>query len=382
MIDKIFHSLENKNHKEVMLSYTYMTVMAILIIAISINTFRKYYVTLDITILMLILFTVGFYFYQKSSLESKVDIYVTLLIVISEVILAGIMLKEDFLNYSTVFPLLITFGIFYFYSLKVAFIATALHIIYWLSIHTYGYMHYIGHPILHNTTSIIGLIISYIFMTMFGFSYYLSTYIYQKQLEKANHQKEVLLREIHHRVKNNLNIIASILGLEKFESDTKEVHKLISQNKLRIESIAMVHEILYNNAELENINFKTYIQKLTDHIIATESTKKDIDIDIDIVALELDIESMIQFGIVVNELITNSIKHAFSNKKGKISITLQKHENFYKLIYSDDGIGMRNTKKGFGQNLIDMSVQQLDAQLSIVNKDGLSYEITFKEGKK
>lgn len=379
MIDKIFHSFEGKNHKEVMLRYIYITIMAILILSISINVFRQYYVTLDITIIMFILFVIGFYFYQKSKSDIRVDVYVTFLVLISELVLAGIILKEEFLHYTTVFPLLITFAIFYFYSLKMALLATALHILYWLGIHTYGYIHYPHHPILHNITAIMGLVISYIFMTMFGFSYYVSTYIYQKQLERANLQKEVLLKEIHHRVKNNLNIIASILGLEKFESTSTEVHKLISQNKLRIESIAMVHEILYQGNEFENISFKSYLTKLSTYILHTESNKGDIELILDIVPLNLNMESMMQFGIIINELITNSIKYAFPNKKGKISIILQKHEHNYRLIYQDDGVGLKNNKVGFGQNLINISVQQLEGTLKMTSKDGLKYEILFQK---
>jgi len=379
MIDKIFHSFEGKNHKEVMLRYIYITIMAILILSISINILRQYYVTLDITIIMFILFAIGFYFYQKSTSDRRVDVYVTFLILISELVLAGIILKEEFLHYTTVFPLLITFAIFYFYSLKMALFATGLHLLYWMGIHTYGYIHYPQHPILHNITAIMGLVISYTFMTMFGFSYYVSTYIYQKQLEKANLQKEVLLKEIHHRVKNNLNIIASILGLEKFESNSAEVHKLISQNKLRIESIAMVHEILYQSTEFENISFKSYLTKLSTHILHTESNEGDIALSLDIVPLNLDIESMMQFGIIINELITNSIKYAFPNKKGKIDITLQKHEHHYKLVYEDDGVGLKNNKSGFGQNLIKISVQQLEGTLKMTNKNGLKYEIVFQK---
>ena len=379
MIDKIFHSFEGKNHKEVMLRYIYITIMAILIISISINIFRKYYVTLDITIMMFILFFIGFYFYQKSRLASKVEIFVTLLIVISEIVLAIIILKEEFLHYTTVFPLLVTFAIFYFYSLKMALIATALHILYWLGIHTYGYIHYPQHPILHNITAIMGLVISYVFMTMFGFSYYVSTYIYQTQLERANLQKEVLLKEIHHRVKNNLNIIASILGLEKFESTSSEVHKLISQNKLRIESIAMVHEILYQSTEFENISFKDYLTKLSTHILYTESNEGDITLNLDIVPLNLGIESMMQFGIIINELMTNSIKYAFPDKKGDITITLQKHEHTYKLIYQDNGIGLQTDKSGFGQNLINISVEQLEGTVKMTNDNGLKYEILFQK---
>ena len=97
----------------------------------------------------------------------------------------------------------------------------------------------------------------------------------------------------------------------------------------------------------------------------------------DIVELKLSIEAMIQFGIIINELITNSIKHAFEGKEGNISIILQKHEKHYVLTYKDDGRGMQSEQKGFGQNLISISAKQLDASVQITNHDGLKYEFNF-----
>lgn len=87
---------------------------------------------------------------------------------------------------------------------------------------------------------------------------------------------------------------------------------------------------------------------------------------------------MIQFGIIINELMTNSIKYAFPYDKGVISISLQKHKHLYKLIYADNGVGMQEQKSGFGQNLIKMSLKQLKSTLNVSNKKGLSYEMTFK----
>lgn len=243
----------------------------------------------------------------------------------------------------------------------------------------YGYYHYPHHPFLHNSLLMSSFVVLNFFVFAFGATYHFAITQSYERLEEANKQKAFLLKEIHHRVKNNLNIVASILGLEKFESNLDEVHKLINQNKLRIESIAMVHDILYKSDDLENIDFKTYISKLMEHIMATESHESNIHLHIDIVELKLNIEAMIQFGIIINEMLTNSIKYAFPNKEGQVSVILQKHENHYKLIYLDDGIGLQNTVSGFGQNLIKISVQQLDAKLTTINKDGLRYEIEFQK---
>ena len=242
----------------------------------------------------------------------------------------------------------------------------------------YGFMNQSEYHYLNDINFLITFFLLFFFVLGLSLVYNQSIKKSYIKLQKANEQKEFLLKEIHHRVKNNLNIVASILGLEKLDSNINEVHTLINQNKLRIESIAMVHEILYKSDDLEHINFKTYVTKLSEHILITESSNDTINLDIDIVFLELHIESMIQFGIIINELMTNSIKYAFQDDGGTITIHLQKHEHQYRLIYKDSGLGMREMKSGFGQNLIKMSVKQLKAALHINHQAGLKYEITFK----
>jgi len=242
----------------------------------------------------------------------------------------------------------------------------------------YGFIYNESSLYLHNTDFIIAFSLLFFFVLGLSLVYSQSIKKSYLDLQKANEQKSFLLKEIHHRVKNNLNIVASILGLERFESNTEEVHRLIQQNKLRIESIAMVHEILYKSDDLEHIEFETYVTKLSEHIMATESHDGRVSIHLDIVPLELGIESMMQFGIIINELMTNTIKYAFPHTTGTISIILQKHKYNYKLIYQDDGIGMQDEKSGFGQSLIKMSAHQLKATLKVSNKKGLRYEFIFQ----
>ena len=246
-----------------------------------------------------------------------------------------------------------------------------------LSILGYGFFtHQFNDP-----RSISSFLLLSFFVFLFGTTYHFAIEESYKKLEESNKQKAFLLKEIHHRVKNNLNIVASILGLEKFESNIEEVHRIINQNKLRIESIAMVHEILYESSDLEQINFKTYMHKLTKHILHTEGGGREITIHLDIVPLLLSIEYMMQFGIIINELITNSLKHAFGEENGEISITLIKYEHNYKLIYKDNGKKTTTYKKGFGTSLIEMSVQQLEGEMEVVMNYGIRYEITFNGDK-
>ena len=156
-----------------------------------------------------------------------------------------------------------------------------------------------------------------------------------------------------------------------------EVYELIEKNRLRIESIAMAHEILYKSNNFANIGFEEYISLLSQHIL---DNNKKIGLELSIIPLKLNIEDMIQFGIIINELITNSLKYAFSTDNGKITISLSKTDDKYTLLYKDNGCGMsENTKTGFGQSLIKMSAQQLKATLNIKNSNGLQYSISFKQ---
>lgn len=275
------------------------------------------------------------------------------------------------------FSLLIPMAASLLLSKKSLFLHGSIYLFILIGLFVYGYFSYPEHPFLHDPNLMASYFMLTFFVFAFGATYHFAIASSYTRLEKANQQKAFLLKEIHHRVKNNLNIVASILGLEKFESNTKEVHQLIMKNKLRIESIAMVHEILYKNSNLEHIDFETYIRKLSKHILTTESQDNSIDITFDIVKLELNIEPMMQFGIILNELITNSIKHAFSAKGGKISIALAHVEDGYTLTYKDNGKGSLSKPKGFGSSLIEMSIQQMDGQLKHSIHNGFMCEIFF-----
>lgn len=244
----------------------------------------------------------------------------------------------------------------------------------------YGYTQYDQHPLLYDIKPMSTYVIALLFVIAFGTFYHIAIEQYYRQLEGVNRQKTFLLKEVHHRVKNNLNIIASILGLQRFESENPEVHALVDQNRLRLESIAMAHEILYKQEDLEHINFETYITKLSSHIVISEGDPEKITIEVDTLPIELSIESMIQFGIIINELITNSLKYAFKDT-GVISISLKREEDHYIFLYHDNGIGLAptDTKIGFGQNLIKLSTQHLHGSMEVINEEGLTYRFRFTQ---
>ena len=375
----MLQDLKTMSHKKLFLYGYFLGYSVGLLLSMSLSIYINDYISILITIPSLIFVFFLFFHYQK---HIGYDFATLGLLWSSSIVVFFHVLHNDF-TLDVAFLLIIPMAAAIMLSKTHIVWHGTLYVLIALALFIYGYLAYPEHPFLHDSKLMASFTVLSFFVFAFGATYHFAISQSYERLEKANKQKAFLLKEIHHRVKNNLNIVASILGLEKFESNTEEVHKLIAQNKLRIESIAMVHEILYKSEDLENIDFKTYLSKLTEHILATESREDNIRLHLDIVELKLSIEAMIQFGIIINELVTNSIKHAFGekaeNEEGNIYITLQKHEVHYVLTYKDDGVGLHSKHKGFGQNLISISAQQLGAEVKMTSQDGLSYTFSFSK---
>lgn len=203
-------------------------------------------------------------------------------------------------------------------------------------------------------------------------------------------EKEVLLKEIHHRVKNNLQIISSILSLQANFIKDKKSAEMVRDIQGRIKSMSVIHDLLYQSKNFNNINFAEYLEivivNITHSFSPIERTKKELNapaLDLKIENLYLDLEVAIPCGLIVNELITNSIKYAFSTqKKPVIHLSLKKEKNLITLIVQDNGKGLppkldiRNSKS-LGLQLVTSLVEQLDGKLKVESKTGAKFTITF-----
>ncbi len=197
-------------------------------------------------------------------------------------------------------------------------------------------------------------------------------------------EKEQLLKEIHHRVKNNMQIISSLLSLQSESTEDEKFMALLRESRNRINSMALVHEMLYQSDDLSKIELKEYIVTLCTSVYRSYALP-DSEIEF-IYSIEkkahFDIDKMIPIGLILNEAISNSLKHAFPKKKGKISVDLRSIKEKYTLSVSDDGSGF---KKDFdpekdshlGIQLIYMLTEQLGGKLEVNNKNGVNYTITF-----
>lgn len=243
----------------------------------------------------------------------------------------------------------------------------------------YGYTHYPEHPFLHHKSYMIVFGIFSFFVVSFGAVYHYSIEQSYNRLENSDKEKTFLLKEMHHRVKNNLNMINAILGLQENQSKSEEMALFIKQNSLRIKSIALVHELLYQDKNLQYINIEKYLYKLVQHSIPA-SKRESVYIHLIIENIHLNINDIIHIGIIINEYLTNSIKYAFTDKQGDIEMTLKAKKSHYILEYKDNGVGIKEDfVSGFGFQLVEMSVEHLEgSQKQTHSSDGFHAVITFK----
>jgi len=205
-------------------------------------------------------------------------------------------------------------------------------------------------------------------------------------LKQANRQNELLLREIHHRVKNNLQIINSLLSLQSRKSTNQEVITMMQESSSRINSIALIHNKLYQQQSINRLNIQDYIEQLGAHLLSIYNVgKKNVRFNVEANDVSLDIDTAIPVGLILTELMTNSLKYAFVGREdGEIHIHV-KHdgERDYELIFKDNGVGIPETKlkqtnETLGFRLIYSLTKQLAGIIQYTFGEFSMYNIRFK----
>jgi two-component sensor histidine kinase/PAS domain-containing protein len=204
-------------------------------------------------------------------------------------------------------------------------------------------------------------------------------------LSASLHEKEVLLKEIHHRVKNNLQIVSSILSLQSGGACSESQATLLRESQDRIRSMALVHEKLYRSRDLSRINFAEYVRSLTTSLAHSYIVSPAIRTRVDIQDVYLDIDSAIPCGLIINELVSNSLKYAFpGGRAGEVCVSLSQSDGRYILVICDDGVGLppgldfRNTAS-LGLQLVNTLVSQLEGTIELDSSGGTRFKITFAE---
>ena len=205
-----------------------------------------------------------------------------------------------------------------------------------------------------------------------------------KLLVKRNEQKTLLVQEIHHRVKNNMQFVKSMLEMQIGIEDSESSSKSLEDVYRRIDAMSLVHEMLFIDEANMNLSIKDYLEKLIDFSTILYNKEKKISFNLNCVNVELPIDQIVSIGIICSELLTNSIKYAFvDQERPKISFDLTQNEDTYSISYSDNGIGMTekedNTRKTLGMRLIDIFSRQLNGEYSIQSTNGFNFKLNFKK---
>ena len=212
----------------------------------------------------------------------------------------------------------------------------------------------------------------------------------EEQIQKDLKEKEVLLKEIHHRVKNNLQVISSLLNLQAGHIKDKQALDMFEESKNRVRSMGLIHEELYRSGDFSKVDFTGYIKNLSSSLFRAYSTAPDrikLRTNIDDVSLEID--SAIPCGLIINELVSNALKHAFPPSfegKGKIEITLGSMEaGEIELIVKDNGVGIpkeldiRKTESLGMQLVFILAEDQLEGEVKLDRREGTKFTIRFKQ---
>ena len=201
-------------------------------------------------------------------------------------------------------------------------------------------------------------------------------------LDKHNAEIEILMREIHHRVKNNLEVVSSLLALQSAQIDDANTKEAMQEGQNRVNSIGIVHQKLYQGTNLGAVEMKDYFLNLSESILDSFGAEERVDLELAMENLDLDIDTAVPLGLIINELLTNCIKYAFpKGERGKIFIKLEKQpNNMLHLEVTDNGVGKSGITHGtgFGEQLVSLLTNQLNGTMREENQNGTTIIFDFK----
>ena len=204
-------------------------------------------------------------------------------------------------------------------------------------------------------------------------------------IEKSLKEKDTLLREIHHRVKNNLQVVSSLLRIQSSNTNDETAVDALKEGQSRVQSMSLIHQDLYQKENLTSVSINKYFERLSENLFNTYNISRDqITLTKEISQLNLDIDTVVPLGLILNELLTNALKYGFPNdRKGEIKVTMKQVEQELFLEVRDNGIGLpeETDKKSdsFGLNLVEVLSGKLDAGVRQFNDGGAVVQLRIKE---
>jgi two-component sensor histidine kinase len=203
----------------------------------------------------------------------------------------------------------------------------------------------------------------------------------------SEEEKDMMLKEIHHRVKNNLQVVDSLLNIQGGQHDDPAVKKLFREAQGRIRSMALVHEHIYKGASNAGCGLRDHLEKLCRGVLVSYGVHDRISVSVEAVEPGFDAETLIPLTLLVNELLTNAVKYAFEGRDtGHVNVMLRAAGDSYELVFSDDGIGMGNDhflpERSFGLELIHVLAKQLNGEIRMLNESGTCFSLVIEPERK
>jgi two-component sensor histidine kinase/CheY-like chemotaxis protein len=205
----------------------------------------------------------------------------------------------------------------------------------------------------------------------------------EEELKSSLYERDVLLKETHHRVKNNMQVIHSLLNLQTHYAENSEAVNVLKESQNRVKSMGIIHEKLYNSTDSSKIDFEDYVQSLTSDLLTSYKLSEKISPVIEVGDLDLNLETAILCGLIINELVSNSLKYAFTDTEiGELNISLNSVDNRYELMISDNGIGFPEdldfkSAGSLGLQIVNNITDQLDGEIELDRSLGTKFTIKF-----
>ena len=206
----------------------------------------------------------------------------------------------------------------------------------------------------------------------------------KQELEVTLSEKEVLLKEIHHRVKNNMQVVSGLLELQAHEAEDEEVSRLVNEGKSRIETMALIHQMLYSSSNLSTISFGDYIEKLAHQIASAYALGGEVDVQLNIAPVQLDLDDCVTLGLITHELLNNALKYAFPDEPGVVTIALNQDQGRFEFTVGDNGVGLPDgvdpmQVDSLGLRLVRMLATDLRATVNYTNNPGVTCTLRWNQ---
>lgn len=354
-----------KNYKDIFFHGYIITFIVLLILALGFDIFVENYFDIILESITLVLL-ISFYFLWKNT--HLQNLFALLLVWLSVFFVYIIVFFYDF-KYDTPFYIIfVSFAFFYLLDKKTLKINIVLYAILSFSLMIWGYFTSDNRLFFDSLNSLMAWTTLFIFVLAIAIFNYLSLAYSFKNLEDANIQKDILLQEVHHRVKNNLNMMSSMIGLHETKNNP-HLETFVEDYRHRINAIGLIHELLYASNDYKHISFQMYIEKLA-HYLLSSCANSNASFHIDSSNITFSLEKITSLGLILQELISNTLKYA-DNGNPYIKIHIYLKNNEYILIYSDNGArNKQETKnKSMGMNLINIKMKELKGNINIEKKE-------------